>query len=156
MCSDTERLEMLIVLYICLFLLSYNSNQGLGDIETISLYNQSREMYCDLFLGKFDFWVNYSFDSSYIGLHYQSSRILFPSHSSSPHQSIDTRVWIYWHKGVNILALSRRLSMLENNEIKFNSQVAKMATLHLFEPFFEFLKIHIREPATEPESVQLY
>ena len=63
MCSDTERLEMLIVLYICLFLLSYNSNQGLGDIETISLYNQSREMYCDLFLGKFDFWVNYSFDS---------------------------------------------------------------------------------------------
>ena len=136
MCSDTERLEMLIVLYICLFLLSYNSNQGLGDIETISLYNQSREMYCDLFLGKFDFWVNYSFDSSYIGLHYQSSRILFPSHSSSPHQSIDTR--------------------LENNEIKFNSQVAKMATLHLFEPFFEFLKIHIREPATEPESLQLY
>ena len=46
--------------------------------------------------------------------------------------------------------------MLENNEIKFNSQVAKMSILHLFEPFFEFLKIPIREPATEPESLQLY
>ena len=35
MCSDTERLEMLIVLHICLFLVSYDtSNMTLGDIET--------------------------------------------------------------------------------------------------------------------------
>ena len=35
MCSDTERLEMLIVLHICLFLVPYDaSNMTLGDIET--------------------------------------------------------------------------------------------------------------------------
>ena len=34
-CSDTERLEMLIVLYICLSLMSYvSSNMSFGDIET--------------------------------------------------------------------------------------------------------------------------
>ena len=49
MCSDTERLEMLIVLYMCSFLTSYDSrDMSLGDIETIVSYNQSREMYCDL------------------------------------------------------------------------------------------------------------
>ena len=56
MCSNTERLEMLIVLIVCLFLVSYDtSNMNLGDIETIVSYNQSREIYCDLSLGKFDF-----------------------------------------------------------------------------------------------------
>ena len=49
MCSDIERLEMLIVLYMCSFLMSYDSrDMSLGDIETIVSYNQSREMYCDL------------------------------------------------------------------------------------------------------------
>ena len=56
MCSDTERLRMLNVLYICLFLMSYDSsNMSLGNIETIASYNQSREMNCYLSLGKFDF-----------------------------------------------------------------------------------------------------
>ena len=56
MCSDTKRLDMLIVLHIYLFLMSYNSsNMSFGDIETIVPYNKSREMYCDLFLRKFDF-----------------------------------------------------------------------------------------------------
>ena len=36
MCSDTKRLEMLIVLYICSFLMSYDSsNMSLGDFEII-------------------------------------------------------------------------------------------------------------------------
>ena len=55
MCSDTECLELLIVLHIYLFFMSYDSsNMNLGDIET-TIYNQSREKYCDLFWGKFDF-----------------------------------------------------------------------------------------------------
>ena len=78
MCSDTKRLEMLIVLHIYLFLMSYNSsNMSFGDIETIVPCNKSREMYCDLFLRKFDFWLNYSSDSLYIGFHSQSLRILW-------------------------------------------------------------------------------
>ena len=78
MCSDTKRLEMLIVLHIYLFLMSYNSsNMSFGDIETIVPYNKSGEMYCDLFLRKFDFWLNYSSDSLYIGFHSQSLRILW-------------------------------------------------------------------------------
>ena len=54
MSSDTERLEMLIVLHNCSFLMQYDSSDmSLGGIETIVLYSQSREMHCDLFLGKF-------------------------------------------------------------------------------------------------------
>ena len=55
MWNDPERLEILIVLQICSFLMTYDSRISLGDIETIVLYNQSREMYCDLSLGKSDF-----------------------------------------------------------------------------------------------------
>ena len=56
MCSDTERLEMLIVLHICLLLMLFDSsNISLGDIETIVSYNQSWEIYCDLSLSKIDF-----------------------------------------------------------------------------------------------------
>ena len=33
-----------------------------GDIQTIVLYNQCGEMYCELFLGKFDFHLHYSSD----------------------------------------------------------------------------------------------
>ena len=45
MCSDTKRLEMLIVLHIYLFLMSYNSsNMSFGDIETIVPYNKSRSI----------------------------------------------------------------------------------------------------------------
>ena len=56
MCSDTERRDMLILLHISLFLmLHYSSNMNVGDIETIVLYNHSREMFYDLSLGKFDF-----------------------------------------------------------------------------------------------------
>ena len=45
MCSDTERLEVLIVLRICLFLMSHDSSDmSFGDIETIVSYNQSREI----------------------------------------------------------------------------------------------------------------
>ena len=56
MCSDTECLEMLIVLHICSFPLSNNSSyMSPGDNDNIHLFNQSGEMYCELFLGKFDF-----------------------------------------------------------------------------------------------------
>ena len=56
MCSDTERLKMLIVFHVCSFVMSYDSsNRSLSDIETIVSYNQLKEMYCDLSLGKFDF-----------------------------------------------------------------------------------------------------
>ena len=56
MCSNTERPEMLIVLHICLFLMSYDSStMNLGDMEIIVSCNQSRDMYCDLSLGKFGF-----------------------------------------------------------------------------------------------------
>ena len=54
--SSTERLEVLIVSYICSLLMPYDSNNmRLGGIETIVSYNQSREMYCVLSLCKFDF-----------------------------------------------------------------------------------------------------
>ena len=47
---------MLVVLHICLFLMPYDgSNMSFGDIGTIVPYSQSREMYCDWSLGKFDF-----------------------------------------------------------------------------------------------------
>ena len=49
--SDTKRLEMLIVLYICLFLILYDSGDtslGLLLYKLIS-NNQFREMYCDFF-----------------------------------------------------------------------------------------------------------
>ena len=56
MCCATETLEMLIGLHICLFLRLYdNSNMNFGDIQTAVLYNQPREMYYDLSLGKFGF-----------------------------------------------------------------------------------------------------
>ena len=56
MYSDTERMEMLIVLHSCLFRMSYDSsNLSLGDIETIVMCNQSRKLYCDLSLDTFDF-----------------------------------------------------------------------------------------------------
>ena len=56
MCSDTECLEVLIVLHICSFLMSNDSgNMSLGDIETIVSYNQSIEISRDLSLNKFDF-----------------------------------------------------------------------------------------------------
>ena len=56
MCSDTECLEVLIVLHICSFLMSNDSgNMSLGDIETIVSYNQSIEISRDLSLDKFDF-----------------------------------------------------------------------------------------------------
>ena len=51
--SDTERLEMLIVLHICLFLMSHDiNNMSLGDNRIVQ---SVREMYCDLSLSKFDF-----------------------------------------------------------------------------------------------------
>ena len=54
MCSDTERLEMLIVLHICLFLMSHDSsNMSLGDIETI-VQSVQRDALC-LSLSKFYF-----------------------------------------------------------------------------------------------------
>ena len=54
MCSCTQWLEMLIVLHIYSFFMTYDtSNISFGDIETIVSYNQSREIYFDLFLGKF-------------------------------------------------------------------------------------------------------
>lgn len=41
--GDTERLEMLIVLYICLSLMWYDSrDMNFGEGETIVLYSQSR------------------------------------------------------------------------------------------------------------------
>ena len=56
MCSDTEHLAVLFILHISLIFMSYDcSSMGLGNIETIVLYNQSREMHYDLSLGKFDF-----------------------------------------------------------------------------------------------------
>ena len=71
MCSNVERPEILIILHICLFLMSYDSSEwSLGDIETIVTSNQSMEL--DLSLGKFHFKPNYSCDSLYIGLHPQS------------------------------------------------------------------------------------
>ena len=76
MCSNAERLEILIILHICLFLTSYDSsNSRLGEMETIVTSNQSRELYCNLSLGKFDFYLNYSSHNLYIGLHSQSVRI---------------------------------------------------------------------------------
>ena len=39
---------------------------SLGDTDTIVPYNQSREIYCDLPLGKFDFESSHSSFSSYI------------------------------------------------------------------------------------------
>ena len=57
MCSYTERLERLIVLHICSFLMSHDSrNMSLGDIEAIVSYNQFREEYCELFV----YWVPFS------------------------------------------------------------------------------------------------
>ena len=57
---------MLIVLHICLFFMPYDSsNMAFGDTETPVFYNQSREMYFDLSLGKFGSWLNCSFDSLY-------------------------------------------------------------------------------------------
>ena len=52
---------MLFVLHICLLLISYDSSDmGLGEIETIVLCSQFREIYCELSLGKFDFyWINH-------------------------------------------------------------------------------------------------
>ena len=45
MCNDTERVEILIILHIYLFLMSYDSsNSSVGDIETIVTSNQSREL----------------------------------------------------------------------------------------------------------------
>ena len=57
MCSsDTECLEMFIVLRICLFLMPNDRGAViLGDIATVVLYNQSGEMFYDLSLGKFGF-----------------------------------------------------------------------------------------------------
>ena len=45
---------------------------GPCDIKTIVSYNQPKEMYCDLSLGKFDLKLNYYPDSLYIGFHSQS------------------------------------------------------------------------------------
>ena len=76
MCSNAELQEILIILHICLFLTSYDSsNSRLGEMETIVTSNQSRELYCNLSLGKFDFYLNYSSHNLYIGLHSQSVRI---------------------------------------------------------------------------------
>ena len=62
--SDTERLQMLIFLHICSFIMSYNSSDiSLGDNGTVILYNldlQSREMHCDLSLCKFCSIVAYT------------------------------------------------------------------------------------------------
>ena len=72
--SDTKRPEMLIVLHICLFFMPYDSsNMGFGNTETPVFYNQSREMYFDLSLGKFGSWLNYS----YYCFHSQYLRILW-------------------------------------------------------------------------------
>ena len=65
MCSDTERMEMLIVSHICSFHMSYDSiDISLRGNKTMVLYNQSRETYSDLSLGKFGSKLNYSFNSS--------------------------------------------------------------------------------------------
>ena len=53
MCSDTERLKMFIILHIFLFFILYDSSgTSVDDVNTIVLYNLSRAMYCDLYLGK--------------------------------------------------------------------------------------------------------
>ena len=50
-CSDTECLVMLIVLYICSFFMSNDSvGMYLGEIDTIVSYNWSKDMYCDVSL----------------------------------------------------------------------------------------------------------
>ena len=78
MCSDTKHLDILIVLYICSYIMSYdNSNSNLGDTDTIVSCNQSREIHYDLSLGKFDFWLNYSSDILYIVFHSESLRIIW-------------------------------------------------------------------------------
>ena len=83
MCSDTERMEMLIVLHICSFLLSYDSSDmSFGDIETTVSWNQSREICCDLSLGKFVFLLNYSFYSSYIEIHSQSLKVFLTANET--------------------------------------------------------------------------
>lgn len=77
MCSDTKQLEILIVLYICSYIMSYdNSNTNLGDTDTAVSCNQSREIHYDLSLGKFDFWLNYSSDILYIVFHSESLMIM--------------------------------------------------------------------------------
>ena len=56
MCTDTERLEVLIVLHIFSFLMSHDSsNITLGGIESNVLYNQSGEVYCDYLCENFIF-----------------------------------------------------------------------------------------------------
>lgn len=61
-------------LHICSFLISYYSGDVyLVDIETMLSYNQSKEIYYDMSLGKFDL---YSFDGSYIEFHSQCLKIL--------------------------------------------------------------------------------
>ena len=43
MCSDTEHLEMLIVLHICSFLMLYDSgDMSFDESEAVVLYSQSR------------------------------------------------------------------------------------------------------------------
>ena len=50
MCGDTERLKMLIVLHICLFLMSHdNGDMTLRESEIDVLYSQSKKMYLDFF-----------------------------------------------------------------------------------------------------------
>ena len=56
MCSETQRLGMLIILHNWLFLMPHNSsNMSLSNIETTVLYNQYKEMFCNLSLTKLDF-----------------------------------------------------------------------------------------------------
>ena len=45
-----------------------SGDMNLGNIDTIVLYYQPTEMYCDLSLGKFNFQIRYSSDNLYSGL----------------------------------------------------------------------------------------
>ena len=50
-CSDTECLEILIILYICSFFMSNDSvGMYLSGIETIVSYNWFEDMYCNVSL----------------------------------------------------------------------------------------------------------
>ena len=42
MCSDTEHLEMLLVLCICSFFMYDSGDLGFGESEIVVLYSQSR------------------------------------------------------------------------------------------------------------------
>ena len=54
--QNSDLQECAVIMDICLFLMLYDSSDMRFDgIDTIASYNQSRAMYCNLSLGKFNF-----------------------------------------------------------------------------------------------------